>query len=217
MFSMKKPRLQLIAVLLILFIFPFISWYYLRSGMDYRIEAISELEEIGVFSIEGSYDFRDRYIDPSLLEGKLVVVGIVPLEENYFDLFASRYVGLIEQFASRDEVIYLNIINSSAEHSSQKIANRLYESYPGTVANHLILAFESDEIEGMKDLWGIEENELKAPFNDYLFLIGENGKIIQAYNYKDENRVGRLVEHLSMQFTGSQNRRDYSDAIRQKL
>lgn len=185
--------------------------------MDYRIEAISELEEIGVFSIDGSYDFRDRYIDPSVFESKFVVVGIVPTEEDYFDLFASRYVGLIEQFASRDEVIYLNIINSSTDYDSQEIAKRLYESYPGTVANHLIFAFDSEKIDGIKDLWGVEDDVLEESFNDYLFLIDENGKVIQAYNYKDDNRVGRLVEHLSMQFTGSQNRRDYSDAIRQRL
>ncbi|TVQ50089.1 MAG: hypothetical protein EA362_03080 [Saprospirales bacterium] len=214
---MKKSRIQLIAVLLILFIFPFMSWYYLRSGMDYRIEAISELEEIGVFSIEGSYDFRDRYIDPSVFEDKFIVAGFVPTDESYFELFSSRYVGLIEQFSSRDEVIYLNIINSSIVHSTQDVANSLYESYPGTVANHLILAFDSEEIEEMKELWKIDEYELITPFDDALFLIGRNAKIIQAYNYKDENRVGRLVEHLSMQFTGSQNRRDYSDAIRQKL
>jgi hypothetical protein len=214
---MKKSRIQILIVLLILMIFPFLSWYYLRSGMDYRIEAIAELERMGNFEMEGTYDFRDRYIDPSLFEGKFVIAGIVPLELKDQELFASRFKGLIEQFSSRDEVLYLNIIQNSPHYSNQELANTLYNAYPGTVFNHLVLTYEPDAIENLSESWQIEDEEVSTAFNDYLFLIDRQGVILQAYDFKDENRVARLVEHLSMQFTGSQNRKDYSDAIRQKL
>lgn len=214
---MKKSKFRILIVLLILLIFPFLSWYYLKSGMEYRMDAIAELERLGDFQIDGSYDFRDRYIDPEIFSGKFIVAGIVPKSYEDKILFASRFTGLVEQFSSRDEVLFINLIEYSPNHSGSEIAQFLYNSYPGTVFNHLILEYDVETISNFENRWFKNGTELEMDFEDYLYLVGRDGGILQAYDFKDENRVARLVEHLAMQFTGSQNRRDYSDAIRQKL
>ncbi len=213
---MKKSGFRLLVVLLILLIFPFISWYYLRSGLDYRMDAISEFEEFGQFSWIDSYDERGRYISASRFDQKYIVAGVAPLDDEDLNLFSSRFVGIIEQFSSRDEVLYLNIFNREVSNSSE-FANQLYDAYRGTNLNHIVVGFSNEEIDGLLNNWAAQSGLDESQLRQKLYLIDENGTVIQYYNFYEEDRIGRLIEHLSMQFTASQNRRDYSDAIRKRL
>lgn len=193
-----------------------ISWYYLSSGLDYRMEAIGEFEEFGQFSWIDSYDERGRFISDDRFERKFIVAGIAPENESDLELFSTRYLGIIEQFSSRDEVLYLNLISSEMQ-NQQGVGEKLYNAYPGTNLNHLVVKFKEVEIDSMLEVWtsGIELTE--SEMRDHLFLIDDRHRVVQYYNFYEDDRIARLVEHLSMQFTAKQNRRDYSDAIRQRL
>lgn len=213
---MKKSHVRLLVVLLILLIFPLISWYYLRSGLDYRMEAIAEFEEFGQFSWIDSYDERGRFVSEDRFDRKFIVAGIVPENQDDQKLFSSRFLGIMEQFSSRDEVLYLNIISVDI-HDQEGIGQKLYSAYPGTNLNHLVVKFEEAEIDSMMGVWTSGMELSGRDKRDYLYLVDDRGRVVQYYNFYEDHRVARLVEHLSMQFTAKQNRRDYSDAIRQRL
>jgi|GEM_PF-2791442 len=215
---MKGNWVRLIVVLLILALFPFLSWYYLQRGIDYRVAALEELEEIGEFDWVNTYDIRDRYIGEAAFQNRYVITGISPDEPAEIELLKSRWTGLIEQFGSRDDVVYVSVVDEGAieRNMAEKLLSEVFMG--GNHRNHFVVVLSQGEIENLQSSWltGLEEDEMRSP-EEYLVLFNDKGMAVGKYNYMEEARVARLVEHLSMILPQTQDRRDYSDVIRERL
>lgn len=216
---MQKSHFRLLIVLVILVLFPLMSWYYLKMGMDYRLEAISELQTIGTFEWIETYNHSGRFLNEGVFENKFIVVGIVPENSRDLPVFSSRYTGLIEQFGKVDEVLYLNLV--STENPIVEIAFTELEKVGGVSVhrNHFIVEFPNEEIDRIIDKFTEESEESNGATSgkEFLYLVNPDGKVIQRYNFLEEDRVARLVEQLSMQLPSTSGRRDYSEAIRKNL
>ena len=214
---MKSNWVRLTVVLLILALFPFLSWYYLQQGIDYRMTALEELDEIGEFDWVNTYDVRDRFVGEAAFQNRYLVAGISPDDPSDIELLKSRWTGLIEQFGSRDDVVYVSVVNEDA--SNIEMAKKLLsEVFMGSNhRNHYIVVLSQEEIEHIQSAWlsGLQE-ELESA-DKYLVLFNDKGKAVGKYNFMEDARVARLVEHLSMILPQAQDRRDYSDVIRERL
>jgi len=74
-----------VIVFLMLFVLPLGSWYYLQSGLDYRKEALKELEPKG--------EFFASTIDNSALKKKTTLMHLKTIEENVIKEIYGQYGG----------------------------------------------------------------------------------------------------------------------------
>ena len=70
-------------VVIMLFVLPFGSWYYLQSGLDYRKEALKDLEPKGAFT--------SPFISPSALESKTTMIHLKEVEGNVISEIYGQY------------------------------------------------------------------------------------------------------------------------------
>lgn len=70
-------------VFIMLFILPLGSWYYLQSGLDYRKEALEELEAKGEFS--------STALDMNTLMSRTTLMHLKPVEENVISEIFGQY------------------------------------------------------------------------------------------------------------------------------
>ncbi|TVR80440.1 MAG: hypothetical protein EA409_08400 [Saprospirales bacterium] len=213
---MKKSLIRLLVVLLILALFPFLSWYYLQKGIDYRMEAISELSDFGKFHWLDGYDEGGRFVDNAYFEGKFIIASVVDGNRQEVDLLQSRYLGLIEQFGSRDEVIYLNILPSDLNIYDYALERLEELGSRGFHRNQIVMTFTREEIANLSDVWASEKDNALG-IEKYIIFFNDKGIATQIYDFREENRVARLVEHVAMNLPNRPGRTDYSDAIRDRL
>jgi hypothetical protein len=70
-------------VFILIAIVPFGSWYYLQTGLNYRKEALKELEPKGLFSADG--------FDNSILRSKTTLFQLKDVEENVLPKIFEQY------------------------------------------------------------------------------------------------------------------------------
>ena len=72
-------------VFIMLFVLPLGSWYYLQSGLDYRKEALKELEPKG--------EFVNASVDLSKLKSKTTLMHLKPIKEEVIPEIFGQYGG----------------------------------------------------------------------------------------------------------------------------
>ncbi len=72
-------------VFIMLFVLPLGSWYYLQSGLDYRKEALVELEPKGEFS--------NSMVDKESLKSKTTLMHLKPVDNNVIQEIFGQYGG----------------------------------------------------------------------------------------------------------------------------
>jgi hypothetical protein len=72
-------------VFIMLIVLPLGSWYYLQSGLDYRRDALKELEPKGVFFSE--------VLDNSTLKSKTTMMHLKPIQDNVVTEIFGQYGG----------------------------------------------------------------------------------------------------------------------------
>lgn len=74
-----------VVVFVMLFVLPLGSWYYLQSGLDYRKDALKELEPKG--------EFFAPILDNTSLKSKTTLMHLKPIEENVITEIYGQYGG----------------------------------------------------------------------------------------------------------------------------
>jgi hypothetical protein len=70
-------------VFILIAIVPFGSWYYLQTGLNYRKDALKELEPKGIFSVNG--------FDNSLLKSKTTLFQLKQVDEKVLPEIFDQY------------------------------------------------------------------------------------------------------------------------------
>jgi hypothetical protein len=178
----KKAIAQTMALSLMLVLLPLISWYYLSKGLDYQIEARSELGDHGKWSL---IEYRDLYgneLNPDFFEGKMVIGGV------YHANLSSTLEKLYHQFDERDDLLFVFLSNSKLVLPS--------DHWSGT---------DGDQI-----IWVNQEvsNGHNGPLNsdDLFFLTDVTGTVRKFYDLNDVQQVKRLVEQTAILLPKKQDR-----------
>ncbi len=97
--------IQIGGLLLLLVLLPLGSWYYLQTGLNYRIEAMQELEDIAPLPGFELLNYNDSMVQAERFKDQLVVGHFYTgaYEEAYLDLLQR----LKEQFDERRDVYFL--------------------------------------------------------------------------------------------------------------
>jgi hypothetical protein len=172
-----------ILILPIFFIgFPFISYYYLKTGFNYQLSVIEEIAVKDSTSLDvlAVFDAERR----ELLEQKVIITCLTQDQEsleNFLKLFRDSQ----KQFGDRNDllfVVYANNFDSMERFSERVAALRRPEE---------VMTVEVDA-----EQYANLRKELKVADSDNLVLIDVESKIRNYYNYNNKEDLAKLGGHI---------------------
>ena len=172
-------RNLLVTLILILFLLPFVSWYYLRQGLNYRKEAQAIMSGTQPFP-EGQWnDVAGKLFDSKQIDERVTLVTFMPCDQqsDYSELLNQFY----EQFRETKKASF--IILDSCRTSSGFI--------DATKSNWHVISC-SDSINLCDPL-------LKSwPAGKSHALIDRDLKIRSYYSSATEDEKRLLLEHMAL-------------------
>lgn len=188
---------QFAALLFILVIAPAMSWYYLRSGVDYRKTTLSELKDYGAFNF---FDWklvnRPKYAIADSIKDKIVIVNIVNNNEQDANNSTDVMNKIFDQFKERPDVLFATFLTTSDSIAAREYAKK---NNPKNYTNYWFSTVSTDDYP--KLLEGLKLNQ-KGDFSHsscpYITYINAQGIVSNFYDINDKVQLGRLIEHIAM-------------------
>lgn len=184
----KRNWTQIGLLLLFLVVFPIISYFYLKSGYDYRVEAMQELGEYGTLPTpEGTTIFGDS-LEELTFTKKIVLLHFVDLANPDQSDLMGKYMGEVhEQFDGLESVVFLAGFT---------------QGNPEAVRSFL----QKHKLEDPQQYFVFEEEQLTGPYafleggvtaKPYVMLSDTSGTIRNFYNLERGKELVRMVEHVT--------------------
>jgi hypothetical protein len=196
-------KIFVFAVLLLLFVvLPAGSYYYVKSGFEWRKEAQSELRDFG--KIRGAYVVWQDGQKEDLLKGKVCVIHLFGQNPDLTPankLILDTGEELVKQFGFKpgveDDNFRLAMITEgggTAEFKSHaqtrptsELTNWVWTGGLGSWTTILKNGYEY-----------YCQSERVAPYEKYYALTDTSGTIRRFYNAEDPKEVGRMVEQIAL-------------------
>jgi hypothetical protein len=174
-------RKFLLTIVLILFLLPFVSWYYLQSGLDWRKKAQEIMSGTKPFP-SSDYMARDgRMLTADSLDNHVSLVCFLPCSADaseQMDVLTEIY----DQFKETNKAIYILLDTCQSSLNTMADARRKnWYVLPCTDSTSLCSSILTD--------WP----------DDRVFALVDRKGVIRSYygiGSKDEKRI--LVEHMSL-------------------
>lgn len=184
----KAKIIQGLGLLLFLVVLPGGSWYYLKSGLDYRRAVLKDLSDYG--PVPGATFASQNSELVAALPGKVLVSAFVPdANSSAADQQGALLKKLHDQFDEREEVLFLAHLADSTSGFAQK--------YQLTDTAQCFFVLHSRE-----DLLAAAEKEYKLPTGadpaSWIVLSDIQGNMRRQYDVSQPEEVKRLVEHIAM-------------------
>ena len=170
----SKSRFVLISafLLLVLFILPAGSWYYLKKGADYRMEHIKDMTSKGDFVQSNIIGITKDNIDS--LRSKTILLGISNGDQSpMIDTMNRQVELLVDQFGDRDDLKVIRVISDESGGGDFMESKKM---------EHLWIANQSNE--SIKN-FGVK-SEMKKPFWS---LVDYKGQIRNYYSIDDFEKL----------------------------
>lgn len=174
-------RKFLITIVLILFLLPFVSWYYLQSGLDWRKDAQSVMNGTSPFP-SGSLVLADgRKFSTDSLEGRVALITYASCgtsDQGQKEVLEALY----DQFRETGKAAF--VLLDSCQAGSVDMPQQQNKNWYVIPCNDTFAICQS-----VKSLWE----------KDKMFALVDRKGVIRSYyaiNTKNEKRV--LVEHMSL-------------------
>ncbi len=182
---------QFFAFLLLIVVLPAGSWYYLRTGLDKRLEAKAELLDFGKiqpFSLESTPKSTFTQVN---LAGKLALFAF-PKTTSTASVFDQK-ASIVGQFQNRSDVVLLSVVVDSMALAQKIAAVENPKSFK--IWNHVAdpaglfskAMFEKCAASGRQ----ISDEKMIA-------LVDTMGTIRRFYDASDRVEMVKLVNHVGL-------------------
>jgi len=210
-------KIQLFAVLVIMIIFPLLSWFYLKQGLDYQRSTRSELVNYGKLAPFGLSNLKGQEFNLDSLKSQMAVISFIGENDSDNKTMLKMQQQLHDQFGKSNNLHFLAI---------PLLKNKATFQYLGDLANEYNLTdpiqhhFLSGKIlairnwlgteikvpkekvakeEGGTPLWILEKDHSNEITDyPYFVLVDTSMNIRNYYNYKNYDEVKRMVEHIAI-------------------
>lgn len=173
-------RKFLVTIVLILFLLPFVSWYYLQSGLDWRKDAQAVMNGTSPFP-SGTCVLADgRKFSADSLEGRVTLVSYVSCtdDQGQKDVLEAVY----EQFRETGKAAF--VLLDSCQAGTANLPQQQLKNWYVIPCNDSLSICNS-----VKLLW--ENGKMFA-------LVDRKGVIRSYYTINTANEKRMLVEHMSL-------------------
>jgi hypothetical protein len=199
--SQKGPaRLITFGLLLfILIISPALSWYYLRSGVDYRKNSLSELKDYGKLDCTSWRLIGRSPITSDSLKGRIVIAQLVNPSGALGAKSTEVMNKLFDQFKDRRDVVLFTALTHCDSSSALAYAK---QHNPKRYANYWFSTLSDAEIAPMlQSLKLAQKGDFSQQECPYFVYTNMEGTVSNFYDVNDNQQLGRLVEHIAMKLT----------------
>lgn len=210
-----KNKIQVLGILIILIGFPLLSWYYLKSGYDYQMDARSELKDYGKIPAFSFKDLDGSDYSNNSLGDTLSVFSFLGKEENINEEIFKVMGKLNTQFGDNRNLKLLLVALDEKEFQPSGLDD-LFQKYKLDSRQHFMLSSPNGSIQnwlGQKikvpTQWIEKENEAaeiifesnaSGTLSDYpFFILMDRKQMIRNFYHVDQvNEVKRMVEHIAL-------------------
>jgi hypothetical protein len=191
----KMGWLQIAALLLLLVILPLGSWYYLQTGLDYRLQAREELKPIGELPAFEFQNYDGRIISSQPYEDYLVVghfFADAPKQE-YLDLL----VQIHDQYDDRKDVYFMAFSGDTSAIALNKSEQLLRQDT--LIDADQLFFLHGTGAEGIA-------RQIKMPYsergmsidNNSLLFFADSSIVKGIYDIRLEEDVKKLIKHITL-------------------
>ena len=210
-----KSKIQTFAILTILIGFPLLSWYYLKTGYNYQMEARSELKEYGKLPAFNFTSHNGGTYSSDSLENTMSVISFFgrngKMNQEMFNVMRK----LNTQFGENKNLELL-IVSIESQVNTISVLESIFTINQFDDNQHHFMTSSNDDIqkwigEGIKipTKWTEKENapvEINLEINksgsiiDYPFfvLVDKTQMIRNFYHVDKSDEVKRMVEHIAL-------------------
>ncbi|GJM33183.1 MAG: hypothetical protein DHS20C18_21840 [Saprospiraceae bacterium] len=181
--------------------FPAISWYYLRTGLDYRMEALSELDDLGKIPGFELTNYNQLRVSNANLRGKVVVANFLSVNQSESSNLKGGYLNkLHDQFDERKDVVFVNYLIEEEVDSSGKAAEFAQKFELTDPDQCYFLSGEPTLISQLaKEGFHLPlTDDMALTDNPFMILADTSQTIRKIYDVRDAKQVARLVEHIAL-------------------
>ena len=113
-----KKIFQLIGLSLLVVVLPAASWYFLKSGLDYRIESMDKLGTYGTLPEADLSLTNGRTVNTSSVDGKMAIIHQMSDGAD-----TARIMQLYRQFAKRTDLQFILTASDLLKLKADRVAN----------------------------------------------------------------------------------------------
>ncbi len=197
-------QLAILAVLLVGL--PLGSWYYLSSGLDYRLKTMAALQQLGELPDFGFATFSDQVISKNDVKGKIVVSNFIHLQDTVLSSsFGMNLLKLHKQFDEREDVIFLVHVMDTTSGKINRVVNAFAEKYQ--LKDSLQCYFVFSDLPSLRYL-AFEGYKMPSDTTmPYFAITDPNLMVRKHYDTKNPNEIKQLVEHIALLLPRKKERR----------
>ncbi len=193
----KPERYIVIALLLfILVVSPFLSWYYLKSGVDYRKKSLSELQNYGQFDYFNFALIPQKAISADSMKSRITIAAMIDSAGIHGNRLTETMNKLHVQFKDRKDVALITFLCNADSIAAQRYSE---VNNPKHALNYSVAAIgnaaRSALLQGLK--LG-QKGDFSAAESPYLVYINADGVVANFYDVNDTAHLAKLVEHIAM-------------------
>jgi hypothetical protein len=193
----KMNLLQIGGLLLLLVVLPLGSWYYLQTGLNYRIQAINELKDIAPVAEFELINYNDTLVSSGQFSDQLVVGHFYTgaNQDTYFDLLQR----LKEQFDERRDVYFLTFREGADIATQAESAQLLLDSGVEDPGQFFFLHGDASQIAGIAEsmkLSGITQSGSLVD-NKQLFFA-DSAMVRGTYDMTNAEDLKLLIKHITL-------------------
>ena len=188
----KKKNVLFISwlVVVVLFVLPLGSIYFLDSGLQYHKTSVAELEELGKIGAFKVKNQNNLEITPEMLRGRVAVVNFFSENDSTARSQAHRIAKVHQVYSDVDDVLFLSFIHIDSIKNLFGLATSL------GINDHkqwYLLGIDS------KDWGNLSSNIYKLQnINSGVALVDTSMTIRRIYDINNDPEMGRLVEQIAI-------------------
>lgn len=198
--QMAKHRMNIVQIgglLLLLVVLPLGSWFYLQTGLDYRLQSIQELQEIARLPAFELTNYNDSTVQSKRFEDYLLIGHFH--NEPQSQAYAELLVRLKAQFDDREDVFFSTfVVGNEAEQRAQSL-QFLYDYELEDEAQVFMLHDSPERISRLAEQAALplQDHNMSLADNSLLFFA-DSASIRGFYDFHNAEDLKRLIKHITL-------------------
>ncbi len=188
---------KMVLIFTVLVVFPAVSWIYLKGGLTWRREAISELGQYG--KVREAWAVLENSERVNLLEKKVCVIHIFGDKPTLTDAnrqIFETYSELANQFGTTDDFRVVSLWDGGGAQDFNDFYNQKKLPNEGTWLRSGGLGSWRTIMVNQYENYRLKTKATEVP--EYFALSDTSGTIRRFYNALDKSEVERMIQHIAI-------------------